>query len=289
MSLIQLTKDNYFSDEADKQYMSVSQFKEFAGTPAQYPCEDTAYKKSQGYIHEAPSTSLLVGSYVDSYFEGSLDQFKEDNPEIFKKTGDKGLKSDYVQAEEIIARIESDPLMMSYLNGQKQVIMAGEMFGIPWKIKMDAYHPNDKIVDLKVMKDMKPIWAPRLNQKTDFVHYYGYDIQGAVYQKIVEINTGKRLPFYLAVATKEKMAPDIELIEITQDYLDEALQFVSENIEHVMNVKNGIIAPERCHNCFYCRLAKRLTAPISLKDIMVKSYSDGGDEDAPEGGYSLFG
>ena len=29
------------------------------------------------------STALLVGSYVDAYFEGSLDVFVAENPEIF--------------------------------------------------------------------------------------------------------------------------------------------------------------------------------------------------------------
>ncbi|MFQ9895041.1 MAG: PD-(D/E)XK nuclease-like domain-containing protein [Lachnospira sp.] len=36
---------------------------------------------------------MLVGSYVDSYFEGSLEQFKKENKEIFTQKGD--LKSDY--------------------------------------------------------------------------------------------------------------------------------------------------------------------------------------------------
>lgn len=291
---ITLTNDNYYSTEADKDYMSVSQFKDFAGTMGKSSCEDAALKHINKTVERAKTTSLLVGSYVDSYFEGSLDSFKTENPEIFKKTGDKGLKADYIQAEHLIHRIESDPLFSAYMSGQKQVIMTGSMFGTDWKIKMDSYHPDDKIVDLKIMKDMNPIWSDLTNSYLDFIRFWGYDIQGAVYQKIVEINTGKKLPFFIACATKETPA-NIEIIEITQNYLDTALKFVEDNIEHVLNVKTGIIEPIRCNCCSSCKASKVLTAPITLDSIIPKSYgkkhtddSDGSTDNDSSTGYSLF-
>lgn len=293
---IELTQDNYFSKEADRDYMSVSQFKDFAGNLMQKPCEDTGWKIANGIIEQTKTTSLLVGSYVDSYFEGTLEKFQQENPEIFKTTGDHGLKADYRQAQDIIRRIEEDDLFSQFLDGEKQVIMTGNLFGVDWKIKIDAYHPNDKIVDLKIMKDMKPIYSEVAHKKVDFIRAWGYDIQGAVYQKIVEINTGKKLPFYIAVATKEKPA-DIEIIEITQPYLDEALKFVEENIQHVMALKNNLITPTRCGKCFYCILSKKLSNPIPIDNIIPKTYEDyNNDESAndseeervPEHGYTLF-
>ena len=147
---INLTAENYYTPAINQAFMSVSQFKEFAGTPYKTPCEKCAFDNMMGWISVPPSTALLIGSYVDSYFEGTLDQFKQDHPEIFKKTGDKGLKAEYVNAEKIIARIERDPLFTEYMSGQKQVIMSGDLFGATWKIKMDSYH-DDKIVDLKIL------------------------------------------------------------------------------------------------------------------------------------------
>ena len=64
------------------------------------------------------TTALLVGSYVDSHFEGTLDLFKAQNPEIFTKKGE--LKAEYRKAEEIINRIERDPLFMMFMSGEKQ-------------------------------------------------------------------------------------------------------------------------------------------------------------------------
>ena len=78
---MQLTSENYYSQEANKEYMSVSGYKDFAGTYGKMPCEFYGMEKLNGRWEDEKSTALLVGSYVDSYFEGSLDQFKKDNPD----------------------------------------------------------------------------------------------------------------------------------------------------------------------------------------------------------------
>ena len=85
---MQLTSENYYSQEANQEYMSVSGYKDFAGTYGKMPCEFYGMEKLNGRWQDEKSTALLVGSYVDSYFEGSLDQFKKDNPEIFTQKGE---------------------------------------------------------------------------------------------------------------------------------------------------------------------------------------------------------
>ena len=91
-----LTADNYYSAEANRQYMSVSQFKDFNGTYGKMACEFEAMEKLAGRWKPEPSTALLVGSYVDSYVEGTLDDFKIRNAEIFTQKGE--LKSPYKKA-----------------------------------------------------------------------------------------------------------------------------------------------------------------------------------------------
>lgn len=287
---LQLTNDNYFSEQAERDYMSVSQFKDFAGTLGKIPCERTAVMKLNNLIVPDKTKALLVGSYIDAYFEGTLEAFKAENPDIFKKTGDKGLKAEYVQAENIIERINADDLFSDYMSGQKQIIMTGNLFDIDWKIKIDSYHPDNKIVDLKIMKDMKSVYSPRTHEKMDFVRYWGYDIQGAVYQKIVEIKTGKRLPFFLCVATKEKPS-DIEVIEITQKYLDSALDFVKESLPHVLSLKSGLIQPTRCDTCSYCRLSKKLIQPVPIDNFIRNKENEyeSEHEDDDEIYNALFG
>lgn len=261
---MQLTSENYYSQEANKEYMSVSGYKDFAGTYGKTPCEFYGMEKLNGRWEDEKSTALLVGSYVDSYFEGSLEQFKKENPEIFTQEGE--LKANFKQAEEIIARIERDEYFMKFMSGQKQVIMTGELFGAKWKIKMDSYIPDVAIVDLKVMASITDLkWVKDIGY-LDFVRYWGYDIQGAIYQEIVRQNTGKKLPFYIAGATKQA-EPDIRIIHVTDNYLQEALHMVEANMPRILRVKSGEAEPDRCELCDCCRHNRVLTRPISIMDL----------------------
>ena len=138
-------------------------------------------------------------------------------------------------------------MFSKYMSGEKQVIMVGEIEGVPFKIKIDSYHPEKCIVDLKVMRDFQSIYKEgqgRLN----FIEAWGYDIQAAVYQEIVRQNTGKQLPFFIAGATKEN-EPDIAIISIPQPNLDVCLEIVKANVIRFSELKNGIGDPIRCELC----------------------------------------
>ena len=263
---MQLTEENYYSDIANYEYMSVSQFKDFNGTYGRVACEEAALAKLKGEYAQASSTALMVGSYVDRYFEGTLDAFKSEHTEMFKKDGN--LKAEYVKADALIQRAERDELFMKYMSGEKQVIMTAELYGTPWKIKMDSYIPGVAIVDLKVMASLTKLEWVRDIGYLDFVRYWGYDIQGAIYQEVVYQNTGKRLPFYIAAGTKEE-EPNIEVIQVTQNYLDEAKNMVEMNMPRILRVKNGEVEPDRCEMCDCCRHTKVLKRPISITNLVA--------------------
>ena len=159
-----LTSENYFSPENQMKYFGSSQFKSFA------KCEAGAMAEITGEYEREKTSALLVGSYVDAHFEGTLDVFQAQNPSIFTKQG--SLKSEYRRAEEIIQRLERDELFMRYMAGKKQTIVAGELFGYPWKIKIDSYLEGEAIVDLKVMRDFEPIWVEGQG-KIPFIEAWG--------------------------------------------------------------------------------------------------------------------
>lgn len=255
---MKLTQRNYFSPEANQHYMSVSQFKSFE------KCQASALAEINGECKREETTALLVGSYVDSYFEGTLPEFKAAHPDIFKRDGT--LKADYTQAEAIIERIKKDKLFMHYMSGLKQVIMTGEICGVPVKIKVDSLLP-DKIVDIKIMRDFENIYDSEKGS-LPFFEAWGYDLQAAVYQEIVRQNTGKTLPFYLAVATKEKVT-DIDIIHINQKSIDFAFDRFKANVEMYDAIKKGIIPPERCGKCAYCKETKVLTEPIDSEEFYL--------------------
>lgn len=281
---MKLTSRNYYSKAANEAYFSVSQFKAFQ------KCEASAMAELRGEFTPEYGRALLLGSYVDEMLTGTkASQAKfiaENYAELFQKsskvvtalskletvkerkefvTGCDELfhinnkpYADIVQAIETIARIKEQPKMMHYLNGKHQVIMTGEIEGVPFKIKMDSFDPNEYIADLKYMASLR---SPNLF--TPMVEYWGYDIQAAVYQEIVYQNIGKRLPFIFDVATKENPA-HLALGEISQYNMDKALDTVKHNIVRYQKIKSGELQAERCedYGCDYCTCTKIITEPI---------------------------
>lgn len=255
---MRLSRGNYHSTEMNEQYMSVSQFKTFLDCPARMMAE--LYHEHE----EKKSNAMLIGSYVDAYFSDELPEFIETHPEIRNsRTG--ALKADFAHANKIIDRARADEFFMNFINApNKQVIMTGWVFGHEWKIKVDALH-EDKIVDFKVMKDMEPIW--KNHERMTFVDAWQYPLQGYIYREVVAQHLGKKLPFYLAVMTKEE-EPDIAVIEIPEWRLNAEEAIVKHYIDEYAAVKEGKTLPRRCGRCSWCRSTKLLTKVTSYEDLV---------------------
>ena len=277
---MKLTNSNYYGTKANNEFMSVSQFKQFQ------KCEAMALAELKGEYKRPKSKALLLGSFVDEMLTGTkksqIEFFVENRSEIFQKSSklskvdDEGLiaiATDYfsdlfnadnkpyaeiVQALETIEKIKKQPLMMQHFKSKHQTIMTGEIAGVPFKIKMDNYKPGEFISDGKYMSSLR---SPNLFEP--MVKYWGYDLQGAVYQEIVYQNTGKRLPFYLDIATKETPS-HLAIAEINQYDLDEALEKVKALAPRYQAIKNGEIEPDRCdeYDCNYCTETNVVTEPI---------------------------
>lgn len=241
---MELNQENYYSDDANREFFSVSQYKSFMS------CEARAMAEISGEYVRPVTRALLVGSFVDRYFEGTLEDFMKENPAIF--TRKKELRAEFKRANQIIETVKTDPKFMDAMSGEKQRIFTFELFGVKWKAKLDSYNAGKAITDLKVVAKMYqlPQWR--------------YDLQGAVYQKGVEICTGEKLPFYLAVVTKE-MVMDRDIWQIPQSTLDMALRQVEENIGRYADVKAGYIEPHFCGKCDYCK---------SIKKATVRNYNE---------------
>lgn len=237
MALPVVTPENYYSPEMNMAYMGSTQFKAFER------CEAAALAELKGEYRPPSSAALLVGGYIDAWFSGELPLYQAQHPEIFKRDGT--LKAEYVKATEVVARLQADDLYSLLMSGKKQVIRTGTIAGVPFKIKIDslldadtcakivAEFPNaaaalglcdGAIVDQKAMASMESVWSAEDHCKVPFVEYYGYDIQGAIYQHI----EGHMLPFVLAVGTKET-EPDLAAMYIDDTDLAAALAVVEDN------------------------------------------------------------
>jgi hypothetical protein len=277
MARLKLTDDNYYSPEANWEYMSASQFKSFRR------CEASAMAELRGEWGRKETSALLVGSYVDAYFSNELDQFKARHPELFKRDG--SLKAEFQNAQAIAERLNRDELARMLLSGKHQVIKTGRIAGVWYKTKADSLltsrqveaickkFPQVKdlvpfggsiIVDLKCMKDFKPIWDEDAQEKVSFINYWGYDIQGGIYQKV----DNRMAPFVIVAVTKEA-EPDIIAVHVPDEDLSFALDEVEAMSPRYAAIKKGEIAPVGCGTCAYCRSVKRLEGITNYKKINV--------------------
>ena len=202
---------------------------------------------------------------------------------LYFSRSDGQLKAEYMKAQTVISRMEEDELYSMLMSGKKQVIFTGTIAGVPFKIKIDSLldvslcekivsrFPHTSaalgmcdgaIVDQKAMKDMEMVWSVENHCKVPFVEYYGYDIQGAIYQAI----EGHMLPFILAVGTKED-SPDLAAMYIDDGDLAAKLAEVEDNAPRYQAIKEGRIQPTRCEHCDYCKATKRLTGILNYKEI----------------------
>lgn len=259
-----LNEENYFSKENNMKYTGSTQIKDFL------KCESCAMAKLNGEWEEEKSKAMLVSSYIDEAISGTLNNFKEKNPEIFLKNGD--LKADYKLAEQVLEQMKSDEMFMKYLNGEHQVIMTGEISGVPVKIKIDSYHKDKCIVDLKAMANLDLIWNDALHKKENFIDSYDYVLQAALYQEIVRQNTGKKLPFIIAVTTKQKYSRRA-LLQIPQEKMDLKLEFLKEYLPYMQSLKQGKKEPSNCDECDYCISKQKCDKIYYYDDYFIKEYS----------------
>lgn len=269
-----LTPENYYSVESNIAYVSVSQYKDFVGTIGKMGCEAAALARMRGELTEEKTIPLLVGSYVDAYFEGTLPTFVAQNPSVISTRGATvgQLKSEYKQADLMIQRAERDEVFMRYMEGDKQVIMTGEIEGVPVKIKIDSCD-GKRLTDLKTIRSItETFYAKDLNQRLNFCEWWGYDLQGAVYREIYRQNTGDLLPFYICAISKDKTGtvchPRIKVIEVPPIKMDEKLIEVKSQINKIQDLKNGLYDPIRCEICDYCADTEVLDGPISMDMLM---------------------
>jgi hypothetical protein len=254
LQLIQLNDENYFSFEANQQYMSYSQYKEFLD------CSARSMAKLFGGWGDKKNEAFLLGSYVHAWNEGldALESFKKNTPELFTKKGE--LYAQYKFADSIIKTLESDELCMFILAGNKEVIYTAEFAGAVWKIKIDS--DNDEwFSDLKVMRNLKEKYFG-----INWVEHFGYIGQMALYQHIKALATGQVVEPYIVAVTKED-PPDKQIIKFDSDRLKYELEKIEFEMRKIMQIKNNQIPAERCEQCAYCRETKKLDRIIHYSQI----------------------
>lgn len=264
---LSLSNENYYTNEIDWQYMSVSQYKDFM------KCEAAALSKLKGdWEPTSDPVALLVGNYVHSYFdsEEEHERFKEENKEkMFSSRKPYGLLKKFEMAEDMIQTMKNEPFFNFIYQGEKETIVTGELFETEWKAKIDCLNiEQGYFVDIKTSQDIhKTFYSEKYGYRVSFVEEYGYITQMAVYKKLLEQQYKKEFTPYIYAVTKQD-PPDVAALKIAPMKLEFELDFVANTIQRVNEVKNGQVKPNRCNKCEYCRKTKELTGFIEVDELI---------------------
>lgn len=220
-----------------------------------------------------PTTkAMLIGSYVDSHFSGTLEKFKEDHPEIFLKSGD--LKADFKLAEKLIQNIEGDATFKETLEGDTQRIFKGKIHGFRFKCKADSYHQQkNRLTDLKTSRNpTERIWDPGKKEKVSPIERWGYKRQMAIYSELIKQETGKLPQALLSIISKED-TPNKIIVEIPPEEMAVELERLKYTLEELATVISKQKPARRCEHCEYCRRSNE-TRVLSLEEYEGLTYEE---------------
>ena len=225
---MELTRDNYYTPEADREFMSCSQL------AAWLDCEARTAAKLSGWWQDKPSEAFLVGNYFHTFFEGqeAHKQFCRDNFDSIFKTKSKtdkktgltaievtGKYAAFENADRMVAAAMADDMIAGLVDlpGENEIIMQGHLFGVPWRIRVDKYIPDGRwLIDWKTCASIMDLhYNPVAREKQTFIDQYGYMSRAAVYSEIEKQHRGLgTLPQFLIVAISKQAPPDKDIIEI---------------------------------------------------------------------------
>lgn len=272
---MELTRDNYYSSDADWEYMSCSQYQ------AWNECEARELAKLQGRWVDEEKEAFLVGNYFHTHFESpeAHAQFCEEHfDKIYKTKRIKGKGGEpdqvvvigkyapYEQADKMIAVAEADPLIRSLLDmdGENEKIMVGNIGGVPWRIRLDKYVSAGRmIIDYKTVANIAELkWSDTLHEKVTFIDAYGYMMRAAVYTEIEKQNVGSPDDaHFIIIAISKQDVPDKEILSLNhRQRYDYELEQIKKRLPMIQAIKEGRAKPKRCGCCDYCRATKQLYA-----------------------------
>lgn len=146
----EINRSNYYSNRMDWAYMSATLLKNFM------QCEAQALHSLKNPV-ENDALPLLVGNYLHSHFESdeAFESFcNEHRSKLFTRTNT--LRADFKKADKMIKRLESDAMFNFFYNSpenEKEVILDGELYGVPWKARIDSLNVKDGyFCDLKTSR-----------------------------------------------------------------------------------------------------------------------------------------
>lgn len=129
---------------------------------------------------------------------------------------------------------------MNLYQGDKEVIVTGELFGVKWKGKIDCLNlERGYFIDLKTTAKLdKKYWNKQEHKWESFVAAYNYQLQMWVYQQLIKQTFGVVCQPYIVLCRKRKFLIKA-IVSIPEYRIEEAEREIEMLQNHIELFKTG--------------------------------------------------
>jgi len=269
---------NYRSKEMEWKFLTNSQLKTYRECPKRWMAELTGK-----WVDLKERMAFLEGNYVDYAVTEPAHVFAEfcerNQSKIYGKSGKKLANFAYLDIA--IETIKREPTIMEHLiGGESQTIIAIDDFhGVPFKGKLDALILTKKILtDLKTTASLyRTQFSPIHGRHVNFIDFYGYWTQLALYREMVWIHHQVECDCFIAAAEKKPKDTENDTKVNRELYrlgdkakLEEEVHNAIPMLREMQWHKDQLTEPEDlpgCDDCSCCIQTKVITEPTDIEPL----------------------
>lgn len=255
----EITVENYFSPEIQREYMSTSQFKSFMN------CSAAALAELNGEFERSTKDAFTEGHMFEALTCGDEVLFFMQHPEVISSQGKtKGdIKSNYQKVVAAAHAFNSQTEFRKIVERcEKQVLVTGVIGGVKFRGLLDLFDKNTgEIFDTKCMKDFDGKYSADEGRYLPWWQLWGYHYQAAIYRELVRQTFDIENPTFSLLAATKEASPDVAWLKFSDEYLDNVYDIVDAYAPMYHAMKLGMMDVQRCEKCAFCRETKILKGP----------------------------
>lgn len=248
-----LTPENYHSDEARAAYISSSDIKLAMRCEAMWAAQDKGqYRRPEG------TAAFAYGHLFEEALTGNAETYITQHPELTLSRGPrKGeLYAEYSGAIDLAAAVRRSSFLANLIDRcRKQVILTGELCGLPVRVMMDLVDEDESIYDIKSAKDFRTVWDDDRQEYMDWWAVWKYPVQLWVYREVARQN-GLTVP-HVGLIAGSKSNMDIQAIRFSEETMTAAQTDAEHTIRRMADIRNGA-KPDECGRCEWCLSQKKI-------------------------------
>lgn len=249
-----LTPDNYHSSEARAEWISSTDVKTALRCEALWAARDAGARP-----YPEQSESFAYGHLFEAALTGTAEEYISAHPELLLTRGsNKGqLRAAYADALDLAQDVRRSPFLAGLVDRcRKQVILTGELEGLPVRVMMDLVDEDGSIYDIKTAHDFRQVWDNGRGAYTEWWELYHYPVQLWIYREIAQQN-GFTVP-HVGLIGASKRDGDVQALRLSKEVLDGAGADARYALNRMAAIRAGS-APEACGSCDYCIGTKIIT------------------------------